>query len=138
MAKLQQRHKDNKAQLTEAIGSRDVWDKIHTASVIIMAVFPKNQPTVDLIRNTVIRGFDDSLRAEQGMTNQEIEAQMLGIGLIRLHRNDPEKMMVAAEAASDYIKSKSERSPWYTIGTSLCFEAVMLLLSCWIFVRRDF
>jgi ABC-type transport system involved in multi-copper enzyme maturation permease subunit len=30
------------------------------------------------------------------------------------------------------------RSLWYVLGTSLIFEAVVLALACWIFVRRDY
>ena len=30
------------------------------------------------------------------------------------------------------------RSLWYVVGTSLVFEAVVLSLACWIFVRRDY
>jgi hypothetical protein len=32
----------------------------------------------------------------------------------------------------------ASKSYWYILGTSLAFEAFILLLACWIFVRRDF
>jgi hypothetical protein len=36
---------------------------------------------------------------------------------------------------AEHYESKSY---WYILGTSLLFEAFILLLACWMFVRRDF
>jgi hypothetical protein len=38
----------------------------------------------------------------------------------------------------DVIEKTRERSVWWVLGTSLLFEAVVLGMACFIFVRRDF
>lgn len=51
------------------------------------------------------------------------------------HEFDPQKQ---AEVHDKLLEDYDSRSPWLIIGTSLGFEAVMLGIACFIFVRRDY
>lgn len=54
----------------------------------------------------------------------------------RMGPDDPRSDMMAG--AKKTVSDLRSRSPWWIIGTSLVFEAVMVGLAMWIFCRRDY
>ena len=97
----------------------------------VLTVLPKTRDTTRLI-------------------NRELDT---GYSLIRILAGDLRQIKADEEEASDgpemfgrlghkvneRINGEFMNRPaWFTIGTSLAFEAVILALACWIFVRRDF
>ena len=53
---------------------------------------------------------------------------------VRARRRAEQSMQAGEQMESSYVN----RSAWWSIGTSLGFEAIMLAIACWIFIRRDF
>ncbi len=62
----------------------------------------------------------------------------------RIWTADLPKPQTGAGSNDDYQVAKElarefhSRSPWWIVGTSLAFEAVILALASWVFCRRDF
>jgi hypothetical protein len=38
----------------------------------------------------------------------------------------------------EMLEELRSRSVWWVVGTSLAFEAIVLLIAAWIFCRRDY
>jgi hypothetical protein len=95
--------------------------------VAARTVLPKTNETINLLRRWLI-DLADLPDVNQQAAELEAESDTRREGA---PGPDPEASMRAAEALD-------ERSPWWIIGTSLGFEAVILLIAGWVFVRRDF
>lgn len=89
----------------------------HRSSVALMAFLPKTGETVNLLDRCVVVG------GKAGLSNGRLVAQVFGD---------------RANGGEEVDRAMSRHSPWYVIGTSLGFEAVMLGLAAWRFCRRDF
>ena len=82
-----------------------------------MGFLPKTGETVNLLDRCVVVG------GKAGLSNGRLVAQVFGD---------------RANGGEEVDRAMSRHSPWYVIGTSLGFEAVMLGLAAWRFCRRDF
>jgi len=90
---------------------------LNTAHRIIYGVksaLPKTTETIDLLKRALI-STAELPKAEDGSAR--------------------DGHMQAAEKVGRELRS---RSPWWIVGTSLAFEAVILALASWVFCRRDF
>lgn len=118
----------------ETIGLLDRWiraDTPYTLAEIFGGQVPQDEPapaepapreseeqpeSAELPLDEAGGGDDDESRRERFERQQEVQRQ-------------------AAERVQEDLDA---RSPWFIIGTSLGFEAVLLLAAGWIFVRRDY
>jgi len=116
-------------ELETAQGNLDQILQYHKASRWLLAVLPKNKETLGLL--------DRWLAKEDELTFIDL---MFSLG------NNKRGPAAAQDKRRDrefqklkrMEESYQERTPWFIIGTSLAFEAVVLGLACFIFVRRDF
>jgi ABC-type transport system involved in multi-copper enzyme maturation permease subunit len=91
-------------------------------------VLPKTSETISLLDRYLIReGEVTIMDIMQGNIRQTPDGRFVAA------ENDDER-----QAMTRLAEEYESRSLWYVIGTSLIFEAVVLALACWIFVRRDF
>ncbi len=89
-----------------------------------MVVLPKTQMTVALLSRWLKDPEGFSILAM-------MRGEMTGGGGL-LQNADKAEMTRRIEADLDAT------SPWYIIGTSLLFEALVLTAACVVFIRRDF
>jgi len=125
-ADLQQRLEQEQAErdtVLDAAASLDTW---HGPTTFMMAVLPKTQLTVELLSRWLKDPDGFSIAAM-------MRGDMTGAGTSSLMR-DP----IDVEMTRRLEKELDSYSPWYIIGTSLGFEALVLAAACVIFVRRDF
>jgi ABC-type transport system involved in multi-copper enzyme maturation permease subunit len=93
----------------------------------IITPLPKTALTIDLLNRWLI-------------SEDEISFTDLMAGNFRFDEEgkivpvDPPETEGQRRVAEHY----ESKSYWYILGTSLLFEAFILLLACWMFVRRDF
>lgn len=116
----------------EARKSLDGVARWHNRSLVVKTVLPKTTETVRLIERTLIDlaelemfappdGSDDF----SDMAGAQADAE-LGV---RIDDQD---------IAQAIARKQRERSVFWVVGTSLGFEAFILAIACWIFVRRDY
>jgi hypothetical protein len=60
--------------------------------------------------------------------------------LAQLLGRPPEAEVIVRQRVIKDMEAMSalEKSPWYILGSSLGFEALVVGLACWIFTRRDY
>ncbi len=102
-----------------------------------MMALPKTTEMNDLIRRSVETQQTRDIRRENEL-DAEIEGRKR---LLRMAKkpmpSDPLKFREDVEREFDSKKSL-EKSPGYIIGTTLAFQALILLWAGWIFSRRDY
>jgi hypothetical protein len=99
----------------------------HRLAFAITYPLPKTSETVDLIRREI--GERMHFRPEPPPDSEEDQPE--GRNIFR-NRN------LMRRAGRETERQLALRSTAYILGTSLTFEAVMLLLAAWLFCRRDF
>lgn len=104
----------------------------HTRSLIVKTILPKTTETVRLTERTLVDlaelemiGPPDGSDDFSDMAGAQEDAE-LGV------RIDDRDLAQAIE------RKQRERSVFWVVGTSLGFEAVILAVACWMFVRRDY
>ncbi len=98
----------------------------HGPIKVVMAVLPKNALTVGLLSRW--------LKDPEGFSiTAMMRGEMSGAGTTTLVPDPVDSEMIKRlEVVIDSY------SVWYIIGTSLMFEAAVLSLACFLFVRRDY
>jgi ABC-type transport system involved in multi-copper enzyme maturation permease subunit len=106
----------------EGWSTLDVW---HSPADAAMTLLPKNAQTIALLPRWLKdpRGFSISAMMRGEMTGSETGVLDTRTDVEWTRRLEEEQEAV---------------SPFYIIGTSVAFEAVILAIACVIFVRRDF
>lgn len=120
------------------------WTPIHGAAELVMLVLPKTSATTNLVQR--------HLTNESGMTGPELQKALGGtqfedskpieppdeedVGPSQSEREAQavRRQQAIARRAEEY---ENNRPWWMIIGTSLIFEAGVLAIACFIFVRRD-
>jgi ABC-type transport system involved in multi-copper enzyme maturation permease subunit len=100
----------------DASGQKETSAKLKLAYDIVYGlktVLPKTGETIGLLERSLYRLAD-------------IPSGALG---------QPQRRQVAEREVIETIR---KRSPWWVVGTSLGFEAVVLCCAAWIFYRRDY
>jgi ABC-type transport system involved in multi-copper enzyme maturation permease subunit len=92
--------------------------------VLAKTVLPKTSETINLLRRWLI-DLADLPDVEQQTAEVQVDNER--------PRGGPD-----AEASARAVQQRDSRSAWWVIGTSLGFEAVVLLIAGWLFARRDF
>lgn len=104
-----------------------VLKTIHTIVYGIKIVTPKTTDTINLLDRYIFPNEKDANFAS-GM-----DADQSNNGL---DPDDPRSDTIAgAKKTAEDVRS---RSPWQIVGTSLAFEAVIVVWAMWIFCRRDY
>jgi len=122
----EQRLASVREDLEEAQSDSAALDRWQGRVTAVRTVLPKTNETINLLRRWLIDLADLPDLNEQAAEVDAQDSERRGRG-----GPDPEASMRAAEELDS-------RSPWWIIGTSLGFEAVVLLLAGWVFARRDF
>jgi len=102
----------------------------------LMVVLPKTGETTGLVRRAVLRDQDREFLREAEIDKQVQRNEDLGRLLGR--PLEPEGLIRQRVIRDLEAMSALEKSTAYIIGTSLAFEALVLLLAAWIFARRDY
>ncbi len=96
----------------------------HRAVVVTKTTLPKTGETINMLRRWLI-DLADLPDDEQLAGNAQADDERPP------GAPDPEAVRRAS-------RERDSRSAWWVIGTSLGFEAVVLLIAGWLFARRDF
>jgi hypothetical protein len=114
-------------RLVELTSNRDGLKRWHTAFLAIKTVLPKTTETIELLRRELVSESD---LANMGRDRDD------GLQVQLEDDDDPRTTMATTQERVE--KQLRGRSVWWIIGTSLAFQAVVLGIAGWIFVRRDF
>lgn len=109
----------------EIVGKLDPWRRTVR---VFQSVMPKTSETVGLLDRWLKEDTDVSMLdlLEGNLATDES-------GNIVPERQDQDRE-VALRVQEEY----ESRSTWYVLGSSVLFEAFVLCLACWFFVRRDY
>ncbi len=102
----------------------DVWQTIHTPFYYVVTCLPKTQQTTDWLARTLVS------EARLGRQREDDEP------LREMFQSEYVKTGVFRKAMQD--DAEQNRGVWWSIGTSLIFEAVVLGACVLYFKRRDF
>lgn len=115
-------------------------DNVHGVMMAIKAPLPKTGETLAMLQDRLTNEADLSRFEETQAAEQE---QRLGEFADRreLEAEERERFLEARRAEAQGSQGAAEayasRPLWWSIGTSLGFEAAVLALCCWLFARRD-
>lgn len=104
-----------------------VFKNIHAVIYGIKTVTPKTTDTIGLLERYIF-------------TNEQEASLAAGVDPDRPNdRMDPGQPGAETMAgAKKTVQDLRSRSPWWIVGTSLVFEAVIVVWAMWIFCRRDY
>ncbi len=102
----------------------------------VMFVLPKTRETTDLVQRAVLRDRDREYIRDKEIADQVARNEDLALLLNR--PPEPEQVIRERVVKDMDAMSSLEKSPLYILGTSLAFEAVVLLVAGWLFSRRDY
>lgn len=136
VARYRNRMESDETSLAEARKRIEKFVPFHEAARLTMLILPKTASTANLVQRR--------LQTNSGMTTASLMATLAGEDLpppspeevetesrITQHQRRQHEIMRRAE------EYENSRPWWMIIGTSLLFEAGVLLVACIIFVRRD-
>jgi hypothetical protein len=118
-------NRDAAAKTRESLAKVDRW---HRPIRVIQTLLPKTSETIGLLTRWLKKDSDIPLT---DLFTGNFTRNARGEYVPR-ERNDEREVTMRME---EELESRSE---WYVIGTSVVFEIVMLVLACFIFIRRDF
>jgi ABC-type transport system involved in multi-copper enzyme maturation permease subunit len=101
------------------------YDRVHQWFYLTMVMLPKTSETVDLLQRKLLRKSDTD--RGRGNSDDQDDAQSMNSG----------QGFSRADFAAVGKEARARTWQWIT-GTSLIFEAVVLVLAGWIFCRRDY
>ncbi len=96
---------------------------------IAKTVLPKTGETINLLAKYVMSQED--LDAWVNLSSKDDPGTVV-------NEETGEVQVSSAEVNRAAAKAINDRPLWWVLGTSLGFEAVMLLIACWLFRRTDF
>ena len=118
----------------ETIGLLDRWVRADTAyslTEIFGGQVPQDEPPAPVTETPPDTSVSTDLAIES------LEGPEDATDLTQEDRFERNQQL-QREAAERVQEDLDARSPWFIIGTSLGFEAVILLIAGWVFVRRDY
>lgn len=116
----------SKTRLEDAKAGAETWTAWASRIVLLKTVLPKTQETVGLLERNLIT--QKEIATLMGMNERQAEMMV----------NNDEPAFADPRAAERATKVLQSRSVPWILGTSFIYEALLLLISCIIFVRRDF
>lgn len=99
----------------------------HRIVYAVKTVTPKTTDTIDYLSTIVFNKKEETELARQ----RDREQAMNNADPIGPHA-------AGMEGARESVRELQARSPWWIIGTSLGFEAVVVGAAMWVFCRRDY
>ncbi|MDX9912474.1 MAG: hypothetical protein RBS39_11640 [Phycisphaerales bacterium] len=118
------------AELEKTRESRVRWAGIISG---VKTVFPKTQETVALLSRWMVSKEDMAMFQPGGGSNVRVnDREDAGEEAEDFEFGQHPKLGERIEAA------KRNRTVGWVLGTSVAFEAALLVLCCWLFARRDF
>jgi len=117
------------AQIAESRRANRILTRVHTGVFTLKTVLPKTGESIDLMKRWLI-----SEAALEGMSAARDDQQGRG----GRRRGDESLSRSYNEAGKRTERALRGRSVAWVLGTSVVFEAVVLALAAWLFVRRDF
>jgi ABC-type transport system involved in multi-copper enzyme maturation permease subunit len=127
---LADRVTDAKHRLEEAQRDEAWWRRMHAWAFATKTVLPKTAETMKLLERSLLTMGEleqfSGAAQEQGQRRFQFGQTVHGVRVSQ-HRIQTETE-----------KEIRERSPLWSVGTSLLFEVCVLGLAGWIFARRDF
>ena len=127
-------------QLEESRSPAETARRVHQALMWVKAPFPKTGEINAALQARLTNEADEARRLE---AEREEEARRLEERADRneMEAEDREALLARQSAqrqgAEESATAYASRSAWWTFGTSAAFEAVILLICCWNFARRD-
>lgn len=127
---LAERVADARRRLEETERDEAWWRRMHAWAFGLKTVLPKTAETMKLLERSLLsmgelEQFSEAAQ-EQGQRRFQFGQTVHGVRISQ-HRIQTETE-----------KEIRDRSPLWSVGTSLLFEACVLGLAGWIFARRDF
>jgi hypothetical protein len=123
VASMQIQLDEARRQADENHHTARIWGNFHNVIYAIKTVTPKTTDTIELL--------DRYLFPHVG------EAQ-LAAGVDQEGGDAADQRGAMMEGAKETVQDLRKRSPAWVVGTSLAFEAVVVLWAGWLFWRRDF
>ena len=117
------RVEDRAARLADVQARAGTLNAWHGYLFTAKTVLPKTSETIELL--------DRTLTVSADLENIDAPADSQAFG-----RNDPP--VNEREVQKRVAERIRARSPLWVVGTSLLFEAAVVLLTAWVFARRDF
>ncbi len=114
-----------KARLRETEESVVTWKRWSRIVMLVKTALPKTDNTIELLDRWLMTEAERE-RFGRAQGDSASDDEVVGFG-----RPDP-------ELARRIDAANRKRPVRWIVGTSLGFEAVILAIACWVFVRRDF
>lgn len=108
------------------------WSWWHNVAYALKTVTPKTSETVGLLDRKIFESNELEALDEEMRQQRRIRRARIGDNEMSW------RMRADQEAQLEVQRIGLTRSPFWIIGTSLGFEAVILLIAGWIFCRRDY
>ena len=115
------------------------WRRAHRIVMYVKAPLPKTAETIRVLNNRLVAAAELDLLDEQFDATRMQDAERRAQGIDDAGRReaflDRRRTSLSAE---DRVAAINDNRPlWWSIGTSLAFEAAVVGLCCLIFARRD-
>lgn len=128
------RMRSDEEQLAKARDQVAKWTPIHEATRLAVLLLPKTSSTTNIVqRQLVASGGMTPTSLVAALVNESPEPPAPPEDASEPDENDRRDREIARRA-EEY---ENARPAWKIIGTSLLFESALLLIACFIFVRRD-
>lgn len=123
-------------RLPDATANVESLEKWQGRIQMVKAILPKTAETVRLLERYVISEEEAQAAAEQQASAQSSDRVTTDANgdVIEVAR-DPSNVQSMQTRLDEELRSSSL---WWVLGTSLGFEAVLLIFTCFLFSRRDF
>ena len=117
-------------QLTEAQATQESWRRWHGMVLTAKTALPKTDDTIKLLERWLVK----SATLPETPNDESEQRQMMPFLTGEMYVAGVRAPEVFERMEANY----RSRSVLWVLGTSLMFEAVVLAIALWIFVRRDF
>lgn len=132
-APLQQLLDKDQAELARNNRTKRNLDIAHRITMGVKTALPKTTETIDLLERWMV-----DMQDLPGMNREQNETVRVEMNAGGGDRRGPRNRGNEAEVQREMLEELRSRSVWWVVGTSLAFEAVVLLIAAWIFCRRDY
>ncbi len=116
----------SKSRLSEAEAGAKTWTAWSSRVVLLKTLLPKTQETVNLLERNLIT--QKEIATLMGLNDHQAEMMV----------NDDQPAFADPRVPPRVQEVMRERSTTWILGTSYIFVGFLLILSCIVFVRRDF
>lgn len=123
------RLEDRKKRLPDAESALAKIRWVDFGARSIKAILPKMTDTKDLLERAILS------KEERDRLFRDAEREM---SQVEIDQDQEDVRVDMGRVQRQALEKKYSNPTWWILGTSLAFEAVILAIAGWIFVRRDF